>query len=34
MNVLYFDYHVSPVQYKNCQNTFVSLLTYPDYYIH
>jgi prepilin-type N-terminal cleavage/methylation domain-containing protein len=34
MNILYFDYHVAPVQYKNCQNTFVSMLTYPDYYIH
>lgn len=34
MNVLYFDYHVSPVVYTQCQTAFVSLLTYPDYYIH
>jgi prepilin-type N-terminal cleavage/methylation domain-containing protein/prepilin-type processing-associated H-X9-DG protein len=34
MNVLYFDGHVSPVRYTQCQTAFVSLLTYPDNYLH
>jgi prepilin-type N-terminal cleavage/methylation domain-containing protein/prepilin-type processing-associated H-X9-DG protein len=34
MNALYFDGHVGPVRYTDCQKAFASLLTYPDNYIH
>jgi prepilin-type N-terminal cleavage/methylation domain-containing protein/prepilin-type processing-associated H-X9-DG protein len=34
MNALYFDGHVEPINYKDCRTAFVSLLSWPDYYLH
>jgi len=32
MNTLYFDGHVEPVNYKQCQTAFISMLTWPNPY--
>jgi prepilin-type N-terminal cleavage/methylation domain-containing protein/prepilin-type processing-associated H-X9-DG protein len=34
LNALYFDGHVEPINYKDCRTAFVSLLTWPDPFLH